>query len=664
MKLLHKRVKTSPHGSWGSPLDLTVLAEKPSPPMYPEYYQGCHYWIEARAKEGGRLVLIRLAPEGMECCLTPRTFNIRTRAHEYGGKCFVLGNGCVYFSNYGDLRLYAQLLEAGAEPVALTAANSSSVAFADLQLSPSGRFLIAVKEAFDDSGRATSSLVALNLFAPPPAPEVIIAEGADFYANPVVDQVGRRLAWVQWSHPDMPWDQSTLFMSDIFDDGDEFAVGRPRSVAGGEGKSVCQLGFYDKDLIFAMDSEHVVDPCDDFWNLYRCRERTVTRLTCDQKEYGAPHWVFGDTHHAGFGQGKLVAKRVCDEGDELVVIDREKGEQFSIDMDFDSVTHLHGAKRDEASEVLLVAGSATTMPQLMSFDGSAFTSVKQVQTPISVEEISIGAPLQYPTRDGDVAHGYFYLPHNTRFKAPDDHLPPLLVMVHGGPTARTTPTLDLLRQYWTGIGFAVLDVNHRGSTGHGRRYRQSLLGKWGQIDIDDIIDGVDFLINQSLVDSGKIFIRGKSAGGYTVLRALTQYPQYFCAGACYYGIGNLSTLAAATHKFESCYTDRLIGEAYDEEGAGLETSEYYKRSPIHFMHRIRSPMILFQGLDDAVVPPSLSREVVAVLTAHNVDHEYVEYPGEGHGFRNSETQLDALSRETRFYRRVLGVDPDVEGVRG
>lgn len=255
-----------------------------------------------------------------------------------------------------------------------------------------------------------------------------------------------------------------------------------------------------------------------------------------------------------------------------------------------------------------------------------------------------------------MAHGYYYIPHNPRFTAPDGHLPPLLVMVHGGPTSRATRSLDLSRQYWTGIGFAVFDINHRGSTGHGRRYRQYLLGRWGQVDIDDIVDGIDFLVNQSLVDPAKIIIRGKSAGGYTVLRALTQYPNYFCAGGCYYGIGNLSTLTAKTHKFESNYTDRLIGETYDEADAKAKDSEYYKRSPINFIHRVVSPTILFQGLDDPVVPPDLSREVVDVLAAHNIDHEYVEYPGEGHGFRKSETNIDALQKETLFYQRILAKD--------
>ena len=304
---------------------------------------------------------------------------------------------------------------------------------------------------------------------------------------------------------------------------------------------------------------------------------------------------------------------------------------------------------------MLVAASGIATRRLVSYSEQQFTPVKTMPEAIPADEISAAVPICYPTRDGGVAHAYYYVPHNTRFTAPDDQLPPLLVMVHGGPTSRTTQTLDLSRQYWTGLGFALLDVNHRGSTGYGRRYRQHLLGRWGQVDVEDIIDGIDYLVNQSLVDADKVFIRGKSAGGYTVLRALTEYPRYFRAGGCYYGIGNLSTLASMTHKFEARYTDRLIGEEFDKVRAGSGNSEYYKRSPVNFMHRLRSPMILFQGLEDRVVPPQVSREVVSMLAARNIDHEYVEYPGEGHGFRKSETNIDAIEKETRFYRRILGI---------
>ncbi|MDJ0958009.1 MAG: prolyl oligopeptidase family serine peptidase [Arenicellales bacterium] len=647
-------MKIAPYGSWQSPLNVKLLFEQPSAPMYPQYYRGRYYWVEARAREGGRSVLVRRNPDGTEACLTPEGFNIRTRVHEYGGKCFILAKGCVYFSNDSDQRLYVQPLENNAPAQPLTVDTDKSRAYADLQLSPSGRYLLAVMEATYGDAEHQNALVGIDLNRDEPVEPMMLVYGADFYANPVVDKVGSRLAWIQWNHPYMPWDRSKLFVANIIDSDTELRVTESERIVEEKESSICQLGFYGSDLVFAMDKAYPVEPCDNYWNLYCYKDGVVHRLTCNDKEYGAPHWVFGETNHAATNGSTLLAKRIDEDGDELVRIERFTGEQTRVVTDFDSLTQLSRGRN--SGEVLLIASSPTEAPQMVVLNtNGGVTRVKSVDTLIRKEEISIGTPIEYPTRDGEVAHAYYYVPHNTKFSAPADQLPPLLVTVHGGPTSRTTRSLDLSRQYWTGTGFAVLDVNHRGSTGYGRRYRQHLLGKWGQVDVDDIIDGIDYLVNQSLVDPTKVFIRGKSAGGYAVLRALTEYPQKFCAGACYYGIGNLSTLAAITHKFEARYTDRLIGEEYDENRAKSADSEYYKRSPIHFMSKARSPMILFQGLEDLVVPPDVSREVVRALVARNIDHEYVEYPGEGHGFRKSETNIDAIQRETRFYRRILGL---------
>lgn len=645
----------APYGSWLSPLDLRALFEKPSSPLYPVSYRGRYFWIEARAVEGGRLVLIRQNTDGSEDCLTPPGFNIRTRVHEYGGRCYVLGRDCVIFSNDSDRRLYRQSLDPIGFPEPLTADTDGAVAFADLRLSPKGYHLIAVMESMIPGDRNRNELVALSLQGRSLFQPSTIAQGADFYANPAVDGNDGRLAWIQWDHPHMPWDQTTLVLADIIEDEAGLELNHLRSIVDDQGSSVCQLAFYGSELIFAMDKTHVVEPCDDYWNLYRYGDDGIGQLTCDTKDYGAPHWAFGESNHAAMDAATLVARRIADGEEELVTIDRISGKQHSIDSRFNALSQLSEDQGSDHGGVLLVAASATELPQLMGLDRRGWRCIKAVDAPIPVDEISQGTPVRYPTRDRGVAHAYYYVPHNTLFAASDDQLPPLLVMVHGGPTGRASSSLDLSRQYWTGIGFAILDVNHRGSTGYGRRYRQHLLGKWGRVDIDDIVDGIDYLVNQSLVDPEKILIRGKSAGGYTVLRALTEYPQYFCAGACYYGIGNLSTLAAHTHKFEARYTDRLIGEAYDEATAADSQSEYYRRSPIHFMHKVRSPMILFQGAEDAVVPPRLSREVVAVLDERGIDHEYVEYPGEGHGFRKSETNIDAIQRETGFYRRILGL---------
>jgi dipeptidyl aminopeptidase/acylaminoacyl peptidase len=264
-------------------------------------------------------------------------------------------------------------------------------------------------------------------------------------------------------------------------------------------------------------------------------------------------------------------------------------------------------------------------------------------------EVSQPQLLRYPTRDGGQAYANFY-PASEQVSGEKSAL---VVLVHGGPTSRSGVSLSPLIQYFAQNGFSVLDVNHRGSTGHGRDYRQALLGLWGEIDASDIADAIDFVIAEREVDAQKVFIRGGSAGGYAVLRALTRFPELFCGGACYYGIGNLITLSEITHKFEGRYTDQLIGEHYTPETAAAVDSRFRSRSPIFEIERISSPLILFQGLDDKVVPPEVSREMVQTLERNGVVHEYIEYQGEGHGFRKAETRIDALSREIQFYKDIL-----------
>jgi dipeptidyl aminopeptidase/acylaminoacyl peptidase len=269
------------------------------------------------------------------------------------------------------------------------------------------------------------------------------------------------------------------------------------------------------------------------------------------------------------------------------------------------------------------------------------------------EDLSVAQPMVYQTRDGVQAHAYFYPPRNSSFEATIDSLPPLMVLIHGGPTARVLPLFEPRIQYWTTRGYAVVDVNYRGSSGYGRRYRDALYGRWGERDINDVVDAIHFLVVRELIDPERIVLRGSSAGGYAVLQLLVHYPKLFRAGASYYGIGNLATLASITHKFEKYYTDRLIGEDYDQATANKSSSLYYQRSPIFYLDQLNAPLVLFQGLDDKVVPPSLSKEVVKALEDRGISCQYVEYPNEGHGFRSKKARVDALERETRFFSEIL-----------
>jgi len=267
--------------------------------------------------------------------------------------------------------------------------------------------------------------------------------------------------------------------------------------------------------------------------------------------------------------------------------------------------------------------------------------------PLDVSHVSKPITIEFPTQDGEHAFALYYKPLNPNFQQPADSKPPLIVEVHGGPTGRASNTLSLEKQFWTSMGYAIIDVDHRGSTGYGREYRDKLLGQWGMIDAMDVSDGIQYLLKQNKV-SQKIAIRGGSAGGYAVQRCLTMFPDLFQAGASYFGIGNLITLAKLTHKFESRYLDSLLGASLEED-----EGVYKERSPINNLENLRAPMILFQGLEDKIVTPEVSREIVKLLGEKGIKHEYIEYEGEGHGFLKKETNIDALNRESQFYREVF-----------
>lgn len=357
-----------------------------------------------------------------------------------------------------------------------------------------------------------------------------------------------------------------------------------------------------------------------------------------------------------------MAVRTSGAGDDLVHIDCESGSVEVVDSPYNHFSQLAPADVSQGAtmpagqvDLLMIAASATSEPELVRCDTHKwkFEMLKRHPSPLSRENISCAEEVCYQTDKKEKAFAYFYPPKNANYEAPENSLPPLLVLVHGGPTSMAQPNFVAAKQYWTSQGYALLDVNHRGSSGYGRRYRQSLLGNWGDYDANDIAFGVRQLVSEQRVDDTRVCIRGGSAGGYAVLRALTQFPELFAAGACYYGIGNLITLAMTTHKFEAHYLDGLLGELFDPERAGSPDSVYMTRSPINYLARLRSPMILFQGEDDKVVPPEVSQEVVTVLKTMGIDHEYREYQGEAHGFRKSETRVDALTRETAFFSRIL-----------
>ncbi len=355
----------------------------------------------------------------------------------------------------------------------------------------------------------------------------------------------------------------------------------------------------------------------------------------------------GLRNYAFMPDGRIIANYSKNGQGYLALINPQRKEVETLDSPFKG----HLAIDVLSEEEIVFVGISPRHPRaivklnLTTMDTEIFRASFEAR--ILNEDISVPKLIEYPTSDGQKAYAHLHWPKNSGYAAPKEERPPLIVMVHGGPTSRASTHLSLAKQFWTTQGYALLDIDHRGSTSYGRQYRDALGGQGGVIDAQDVKDGVDFLLSQGLIDS-KVAITGGSVGGYAVQRALTMFPTTFQVGASYYGIGNLITLVRLTHKFESRYADWIIGAKLPEGEAVLR-----ERSPINFLDNLKSPMILFQGAEDKIVPPEVSREIADILREKGVKSEYVEYEGEGHGFRRKDTKIDALTREAAFFRQVL-----------
>ncbi|HKQ30214.1 MAG TPA: prolyl oligopeptidase family serine peptidase, partial [Burkholderiales bacterium] len=527
-----------PYGSWKSPITADTLVAD-SLGLGQVVLDGSDiYWGEMRPIERGRNAVVRLR-EGRTEDVLPAPFSARSRVHEYGGGAFTVSGATLYFCNDADQQVYRVDDDM---PMAIT--STPGRRYADLTVDRSRRRLIAVCEDHTDA-RVENSLIAIDIDGKgQPTP---LVRGADFYAAPRVSPDGRQLAWLSWSHPDMPWDGTELWLADLAQDG---TVTNARRIAGGRNESILQPAFApDNTLYFVSDR-------DDWWNLYRRRDGRTDKVVSIDAEIGWPQWVFGESAYA-FLSAQLAI---------LGCNYRGVWRLGLLHLDSDRLEWLSGPCNEIHSLVagngraVFVGSSEQQTSAVLRFDAATrdFDILRRA-TAHAPEAGYLASPetIEFPTAGGETAHGFFYPPTNRDAVAPRDERPPLLVLSHGGPTAAASPALNLRLQYWTSRGFAVLDVNYRGSTGFGRRYRRALYGQWGIADVEDCLNGVRFLIQRGDVDAERIAIRGGSAGGYTTLCALT-FHELFRAGAVYYGVSDLEALARETHKFEQHYTDQLV----------------------------------------------------------------------------------------------------------
>ena len=648
----------SEYHQWETPLSLEEIFSKPSSPSYLSAHNDNVYWIESLSTEGGRNVLKRQNGNFDRQTITPIGYNVRTKANEYGGRAYAVAKDVVYFCNYSDQRIYRQKLSGNAAPVALTTEceKGKCIYFADLCVSVDGGFLVFVMETEHLVENKTEiGFIAIDKGNQSPQ---VLKTGADFYASLSLSSNGKRLAWVEWNHPNMPWDNTRCVIADVklVDSGNaNAALSLENSKTIIENATAAHTYFLQDDsLMLTIDwPEQSSTDMKNFANLYRHDKKGLIPITQGLIEYSYPHWIFGNHRYAALNESTIIAIATTQEGDELHLVDLTSKEVRRIANDFcvfESVCVDNGI-------AYVIATSSMQSAQIIKLDleGEIQSLTESKPLPMHENMISKAKLIEFRSSNNDLVYANYYPAYNENHDKPD-HPPPLLVMIHGGPTARANNGFDILKQFWTSSGFAILDINHRGSSGFGRSYRDALLGQWGEVDADDIHDGVLFAVEKKLAAANAIFIRGKSAGGYAVQRVLTTFPQLFKAGASYYGIGDLATLAEITHKFEKHYCDVLLGEAYDPKTAVNDDSEYFKRSPIHFMENIQCPMILFQGADDKVVPPELSEQVVKVLEKQGVQFDYQVYKGEGHGFRKLGSQVDSLKRELAFFREAMLVE--------
>ena len=630
--------QVAPYGSWKSPITSDLIASGTIRLGQIALDGGDVYWIEMRPAEGGRNVIVRRTSDGRTTDMTPPPFNARTRVHEYGGGAFVVIDGTIYFSNFADQRLYRQ--EPGAQPRPIT--PEADLRYADGVIDRRRGRMICVREDHTVAGReAVNTLVSLELEGGEGGQ--VLVSGNDFYSSPRLSPSGSRLAWLTWNHPNMPWDGTELWAGELKADG---SLGRTERVAGGVDESIFQPEWSPDGVL------HFVSDRTGWWNLYRWRDGRIEPLCEMAAEFGRPQWLFGMHTYAFESAGRIICTYTEQGTWRLASLDTAARKLELIETPYTKIWSLLAA----SGRVVFGAGSPTQLPSIVRLDlATRRLEVLRRSSDIAIDTgyLSIPQAIEFPTEHGLTAHAFFYAPQNRDYIAPPGGRPPLLVKSHGGPTANTSTTLAWDIQYWTSRGIAVLDVNYGGSTGYDRAYRQRLNGQWGVVDVDDCVNGTRCLVERGEVDGNRLAIRGGSAGGYTTLCALT-FRDIFKAGASYYGVSDLEALAKDTHKFESRYLDRLIG--LHPERRDL----YQKRSPIHFTDRLSCPVILFQGLEDKVVPPNQAELMVEALRAKGLPVAYVLFEGEQHGFRRAENIKRALDAELYFYSKIFGfelVDP-------
>jgi len=632
---MFKKKQVRKCGSWRSPITADLVARQ-SIRFGDIVVDGSDiYWVEGRPVENGRSVIVRRDSNCGNTDVLEAPFSARSRVHEYGGAAFTVHQGVIFFTNFVDQRVYRQ--EPGRTPYPLTPDVDSR--YADFSVDVRRSRIVCVREDHTRTGEPVNSIVSIDLDGIR-GPRIVVT-GNDFYASPRLSPDSTKLAWLTWKHPNMPWDGTELWAGNVERDG---SIRMARKVAGGISESVFQPEWSsDGTLYFVSDRTG-------WWNIYRDKNGRIEIVTEWDAEFGMPLWNFGLSTY-GFISPEMLACAYNKNGIwHLASVDLKTKEIEQKEILYTDITHL----KTMGMWIVFHGGSPTESLSVVKHNiSSGRTEVLRQASESSVDSGYFSEPeaIEFDTTNDLKAYGFFYPPRNKDYEKPSKELPPLIVVMHGGPTSCSYTSLDLIIQFWTSRGFAIFDVNYGGSTGFGRPYRERLKGNWGVVDVDDCVNGALHLVKRGLVDGNRLIIRGGSAGGYTTLAALT-FRDVFKAGASYYGVSDLEALARETHKFESRYLDGLVGP-YPEA-----KQIYRERSPLNYTERLSAPVIFFQGLEDKVVPPGQAEKMVTALRQKGIPVAYIAFEGEQHGFRKAENIKRALEAELYFYSRIFGFELD------
>lgn len=629
---------TQPHGSWISPITGAVIVSDTINLDEVQLHGEEIYWIEKRPGQNGRCVIVKYVDN--RCLdMIPKGFSARSRVHEYGGGCYLISDVGIFFVNDHDQNIY--LIADDEKPKPITHVNG--LRYSNFIFDSTRQQLIAVCEDHRNlNHEPINALVAINILT---GTINTLQQGFDFYSNPCLSADGNQFAWLCWNHPNMPWDGTELWHAQL---DKKNTLTNKKLVAGADNVSIFQPQWSDDGYLYFVSDEN------GWWNLYRNNGNSNKQLTNKQCEFGLPQWVFAQSSYAFINDKNIICFYIDKGKGQLALLNIASLDLRIINVPWSSFSSLHANTRN----IAFIAASETQFPEIIRMDADLNNLAREpsrlmssCHTNIDHAYFSYGETMELTTRHGDTLYAIYYAPTNPDFIVDSGGKPPLIVITHGGPTGMSTSVLDLRKQFWTSRGFALLDVNYSGSTGYGRRYRRRLEQHWGIRDAEDCCDAAQHLVNKGLADPQRLIIKGGSAGGYTVLCALT-FHDTFKAGASYYGISELETLVKDTHKFESRYLDKLVGP-YPECA-----EEYKKRSPIFHVDQLNCPVIFFQGTEDKVVPKQQAEKMFEALKQKGIPVAYVSFSGEQHGFRKAETIQAAIEAEYYFYLKIFGLSTD------